>query len=176
MDSDDRNAPAPPADRTGLQALEVIFLGAVGLVVLAAFITAFRYKLVSSRTPFVIMVPLLALIGVQAQRLLRQGAARHLAPHLRAAFAGDHAAFGKLWRLAAAFLGLMLVIVVFGHMIGIVAFMLLLTLGMARERPLTGVLVTAGAALAIFLLFEYGFGIGLYRGLLFRWLAGYHDF
>ena len=43
-------------------AVEVCFLVVMFGVVFAAFIEAFNYKLVSSRTPFVIMVPLLGLI------------------------------------------------------------------------------------------------------------------
>ena len=52
-------------DHADLLTLEICFLGLVGLVVVAAFIEALGYKLVSSRTPFVIMAPLLILIAVQ---------------------------------------------------------------------------------------------------------------
>jgi hypothetical protein len=71
---------------------------------------------------------------------------------------------------------LMIMITVIGHYAGIVIFGFLLTWYLARERFWLAAAVTAATALFIFLVFEYGFNVDLYRGLLFRYFAGYRDF
>ncbi|MDO7733974.1 MAG: hypothetical protein MUQ04_09260, partial [Paracoccaceae bacterium] len=56
----------------GVLVLEIAFLGAVLIMVLAALWAAFGYKIVSARTPFVIMAPLILLIILQFWRLFRE--------------------------------------------------------------------------------------------------------
>jgi len=162
--------------KTGIHALEILFLAFVGALVLAAFVEAFSYKLVSSRTPFVIMVPLIALIGVQAFQLRKAGALAEVRYHIGEAMRGRNAVFGKLGWLLATFVVVGLLIWTLGHYIGVAIFMLALMRWFARERWVLALLVTAGTVAALFLLFEQGFNVELYRGLLFRYLAGYRVF
>lgn len=157
-------------------ALEIVFLGFIFLVVLAAFGEAFRYKFVSSRTPFVIMVPLLILIAVHAIRLLSGDAWKEVKFHLGAAVAGRYATFNKLTGLAASFVALGAIIYVFGHAIGIFVFMLFLMKVMGREKLGLSLIVAVVATAVIWILFEKGFNIELYRGLVFRYFAGYRVF
>lgn len=159
-----------------IHALEIVFLSAVGLIVLAAFFEAFTYKLVSSRTPFVIMVPLLLLIGFQAYRLARAGALLEVRYHVGSALRGRYEAFGKLWALGGSIVGLAATIFVLGHYIGIGGFVLYLMRVLAREKLLLSLLVAAGTVAAIYGVFELGFNVRLYRGLVFRWMMGYRDF
>ena len=79
------------------RSLEICFLAFVGILVLMAFAQAISYELVSSRTPFVIMVPLLILIGVPgaaaAARRRRVGGRRD---GIRATLRGENPVFSKL--------------------------------------------------------------------------------
>lgn len=159
-----------------IHTLESVFLTVVGLVVLAAFVEAFSYKLVSSRTPFVIMVPLLLLIVFQSYRITRAGALREIRYHVGAALRGRYAVFGKLTRLALAITGFFAVIYALGHYVGVAAFVIVLMRGLARERLVFALVVALGTTLALYGLFEVLFGVDLYRGLFFRWLMGYRDF
>ncbi len=159
-----------------IHTLESVFLTIVGLIVLAAFVEAFSYKLVSSRTPFVIMVPLLLLIVFQSYRITRVGALREIRYHVGAALRGRYEAFGKLARLGLAIVGLFFVVYVFGHYVGVAAFVLWLMIALAGEKPVFSLLVAAATTAALFLVFEYVFNVDLYRGLFFRWLMGYRDF
>ena len=146
-------------------ALEIVFLGLMFLVVLAAFAEAFSYKLVSSRTPFVIMVPLLVLILFHAARIMSGDAWRELQFHVRGAVAGQYKPFNKLAALAATVFGL-----------GAFTFMLFLMRVLGREKLMLSLIVSAVATALIVLLFEKGFNIELYRGMIFRYMAGYKVF
>lgn len=179
MDAENQPSdPQPGQGRaiSGIHALEIVFLAVVGLIVLAAFIEAFSYKLVSSRTPFVVMVPLLILIGVQALRLTSAGALGEVRFYIGEAVRGRNAVVGKLSALSASFVGVVGVIYTLGHYIGIGGFIFLLMRGIAKERLFFSILVTAMTTGAILATFEYAFGVELYRGLLFRYLAGYRVF
>ena len=157
-------------------AVEVCFLVVMFGVVLAAFIEAFNYKLVSSRTPFVIMVPLLGLIIWHATRLLKGDAWREVKFHIASALSGHYKAFSKLTKLTLAFVALWLTILFLGHYIAIAAFMVFSMYVMGGERLKLALVVGAVATVVIYALFEHGFNIELYRGLFFRYLAGYRDF
>jgi hypothetical protein len=162
--------------RSTSYALETVFLGLMFFVIMAALFEAFSYKLVSSRTPFVIMVPLLALIVFHAARLLSRDVWQELKFHLRSAVRGQYNAFNKLAALAATFFGMGAIIVVFGHAIGIFTFMVFLMKVLGREKLLLSLIVSSVATGIIILLFEKGFNIELYRGLIFRFMAGYKIF
>ena len=157
-------------------ALEICFLAFVFVVVLAAFIEAFNYKLVSSRTPFVIMTPLLILVVWHGVRLMNPDAWREVKFHAGSAISGRYPLFNKLVGLSLAFVALGMIIYAFGHYIGIFAFMLFLMKVMGKEKLLLALIVSAVATGVIFVLFEKGFNIELYRGLLFRYMAGYRVF
>ena len=145
-------------------------------MVFAAFLQAFRFEFVSARTPFVIMVPLLAMIAFQLVRLMRRSDLAGPSAIVGKALRGAYPAFNRLFRLSLAFVGLALTIEVFGHYIGIATFMVFLMRVMGRERLWLSLLVSGAATAVIYLAFERGFNVELYRGLFFRYLQGYRDF
>ncbi len=157
-------------------ALEVCFLGLVGVVVVAAFLEALSYQLVSSRTPFVIMAPLFVLILVHARRLWLERRGTHVGGHIRAALGGASVHFSKVVGLAAWLVGLMAMIVTIGHYAAIAIFAYVLMGPVARERRRLSLAVAVGTTVVLFLLFEYAFNIELYRGLIVRYFLGYRDF
>ena len=157
-------------------ALEIIFLAFVFILVFAAFIEAFSYKLVSSRTPFVIMVPLLILIVVHGVRLMGGDAWREVRFHLGETVRGRYPTFYKLFGLSLSFVVLGVIILIFGHFIGIFVFMVYLINVMGKEKLKLALIISVVATAVIFLLFEKGFNIELYRGLVFRYMAGYRIF
>ena len=159
-----------------LFAIEVCFLTVIGLVVIAAFIEALSYKLVSSRTPFVIMVPLLVLIGIHARRLM---AARHRYQWVEAlgkVLRRQAPYFKKIVVLNLWFVLLLVLIQVVGHHAAIAFFMFMLAWYLAKERWLTALVLAAVMTLLIYVVFEQLFNIELYRGLIFRYFAGYRVF
>lgn len=164
------------AGTSDLFALEACFLAFLGLAVLAAFVEAFSYQIVSSRTPFVIMVPLLALIAVQARRLMAAGSRHRVRDRIALALNRSTPAFGKVLAMQGWLALLLLLIVLGGHYVGIAAFMFLLMRVAAKERLVLALAVTAATTALIFVLFEYGFDIELYRGMIFRYFAGYRVF
>lgn len=164
-------------DRRGnLFALEVCFLAFVGIFVLAAFVEALSYKLVSSRTPFVIMVPLIFLIAIHARRLMGVQEKLDVRARIAAALSGDNANLNKV----AAFCGwmgvLLVFITVFGHLVAILAFCIILMRFVENEKWKLTLLVAAGTTLFVYCVFDFVFNIELYRGLIVRWFLGYRDF
>ena len=180
MDQDTEKQPAAEEvyvpKQSDLFAIEVFFLGIVGLVVVAAFIEALSYKLVSSRTPFVIMVPLLILIGVHARRLM---VARHKYQWVEAVqkvLQGRAPYFRKIVVLNLWFALLLALIQVAGHFAAIAFFMFMLTWYLAKERWVAALVLTAVMTLLIYLVFEQFFNIELFRGMIYRYFAGYRVF
>ena len=157
-------------------ALEVCFLLVVGLVVIAAFFEALTYQLVSSRTPFVVMVPLLLLICLQARRLyaVRQGF--EWVEAIRKVARGRAPMFRKIAVLNLWFVLLLALIQVAGHYAAIAFFLFMLIWYVAKERWVTALVVAAVTTLTIYVLFEEFFNIDLYRGLIYRYFAGYRIF
>ena len=156
--------------------LEIVFLSFVGLVVVAAFIEALSYKLVSSRTPFVIMVPLLILIVIHARRLYGVREKAHFSERISAAFAGRMPSLNKVVAFSL-WMALMLVVILgVGHYIGIFLFCFILMYMVEKERLVLALIVAAVTTLLLFVLFEFAFNVDMYRGLFFRWMAGYRDF
>lgn len=163
-------------ERVNRLALEVCFIAVVAVIAIAAFIEAFSYQLVSSRTPFVFLVPLLLLIGFQIFRLWRAPDAAAVKDRIVAAITGKNEAFGKIvtiltW-LAIAF-G---TIILFGHYAGLGLLMLVLMRRIAKEKWRLTLIIVGSMIAIIFLTFELGFDIELYRGMVFRYFAGYRIF
>jgi len=156
--------------------VEICFLAIVALVVVAALIEAFSYKLVSSRTPFVIIVPLLLLIGLHARRLFVVRGRYQWQEAIRKVFRGQSPMFKKIAVLTGWFLVLLVLIQAAGHYAAIAFFMFMLVWYVAKERLVTALVLSAVMTLAIFVLFEEFFNIELYRGMIFRYFAGYRDF
>ena len=174
--------PAEPERATSTESagarrsLEIAFLLFVGIMVLMAFVQAFSYQLVSARTPFVIMVPLLILIGVQGLRLRREGAVSDVTSGLTQALRGGNPVFTKLFILTLVFFGDIAAIFLFGHYVGLFVLTFTLMWVIARENFWVSLLISVLIPVLLYLLFEYLFHIDLYRGLLVRWYLGYKVF
>jgi len=173
---DREDAEAKKAHHANMLTLEICFLGFVGLVVVAAFLEALSYQLVSSRTPFVIMAPLFVLIVVHAARLYRHRDEADFGHRLRLALAGGAPALNKVLKVCLWLVLMMVVIVGLGHYAGLAVFCLVLMWRLGKIPFLVSLAVTIGTVLTIFIVFEVAFDVELYRGLFFRWLAGYRDF
>ncbi len=165
--------PASPQQTEGHFALEICFLTFVGLVVLAAFIKAFSYQIVSSRTPFVIMTPLLILIAAHGYRLYRERAGKHTRRWLVESFTGRQPLVRKIAIVNAWFVGFLALVVLIGHYLAAAVFMFVLIGVLAKERLVLALAVSVITTAVLYALFEYGFGIHLYPGLIYRTLAGY---
>ncbi len=162
--------------RGNLYALEICFLTVVGLFVLWAFVEALSYKIVSSRTPLVIMAPLILLIGIHARRLWRVREDLGVRARVDAALKGGHAHLNKVVGFSGWMVALVAMITVFGHFAAIFAFCVILMRFLAGERWRLTLIVAAVTTLFILGVFEYAFNIELYRGLIARWFMGYRDF
>ncbi|MEQ8488288.1 MAG: hypothetical protein RLP08_24890 [Marinovum algicola] len=157
-------------------ALEVCVVLVSIALILGAFLEAFSYEFVSSRTPFVIMVPLLTLLVIQLVRLLKVRGPAQVSGCVAAAFNGKVPAFNKKINLLIWFSVMLFVIVLGGHYAGLTVFVFVMTWFLSKERLAVSLAVTLGTVVAIFLVFELGFDIDLYRGMIFRHLAGYRVF
>ncbi|MCG6901251.1 MAG: hypothetical protein LJE68_01085 [Rhodobacter sp.] len=174
------DAPEPETDPQDTLAnrltLEICFLAVVALVVVAAFFEALTYQLVSSRTPFVIMVPLFVLIVIQARRLFRVRGKADFGGRVRLALAGKVPDLNKVLVMSGWMVVLLTLIVVLGHYAGILIFAFVLMRVLAKERLVLAVTVAVVTTAIIFCIFEIGFNVELYRGLVWRYFAGYRDF
>jgi len=168
---------SPDRERAGrYYALEICFLAFIAVVTLVFLWQATGYKLVSSRTPFVIMVPLLALIVVHARRLWRIRADFRPQARIRAALSGATPEVNSVFRISLWMTLLVFMIWVLGHVVGIAVFCIILMRFLAKESwPLT-LIVTILTAAFIYGVFEYAFNIDLYRGLILRYFLGFRDF
>lgn len=156
--------------------LELCFMSIVGAILMAAFIRSLSYDIVSARAPIVILVPLLILVGVRIHHLWKTSQAGGIKRALSRLASGRNEQYAK----AAEFFGWTVLLLAFiyigGHYAGIAVFMFILMKEVSEEKVVLSVSVTAGVTLALFLLFELGFEIELYRGLIYRIWAGYEVF
>lgn len=156
--------------------LELCFMSIVCAILVAAFIRSLTYDIVSARTPIVILVPLLILVGVRIHRLWKASQAGGIKRALSRLANGRNEQYAK----AAEFFGWTMLLLMFiyigGHYAGIVLFMFILMKEVSGEKVVLSASVTAGVTLALYLLFELGFEIELYRGLIYRIWAGYDVF
>ena len=173
MSDDNDNIGAEELAARRKAALELVFISFVGVVVLGGFIAALTYDFVSARAPLVIMVPLLLLIGVQVKRMLRMPHSRHVMAEAASALTGGNRNFTSVAGFIGVMALLLLLIYVAGHYIGIAVFMFVLLRVVSGERWMLSILITVGVTAVIFVLFEYGFNIELYRGYVYRLFAGY---
>lgn len=157
-------------------ALELVFIAFVGLFVLGGFIVALDYDFVSARAPIVIMVPLLLLIAYQFNKTRRQAEHHVLVHELAHSLRGENRAFNSVARFIG-FMALLLVMIwLTGHYVGISLFMFVLLYWISREHPILSLVIAIGVTVLIYLLFEHGFNIELYRGYLPRLLMRYGVF
>ena len=159
-----------------LFALEICFLAFIAAITVAAFLEALTYKIVSSRTPFVIMVPLFVLIVIHARRLWRVRESFNPRARIADALAGRTEAFNKVLGISAWMVGMVLMILVLGHYAGVFLFCVILMRALAGESWKLTLLTAAGTTLFIWGVFEFVFDIDLYRGLIIRYFLGFRDF
>ena len=119
--------------RGNLFVLEICFLGLIGVICVLAFFEALTYKLVSSRTPFVIMAPLLILIAIHARRLWGARGEFDISARLSAARSGLTPGFNKVCGISAWMVAMVLMIIVLGHYAGIFLFCVILMRFLAKE-------------------------------------------
>ncbi len=180
MPSDPETSPeAVEAAKTrhgNMFALEICFLAFIAVVTVAAFFEALTYKLVSSRTPFVIMAPLFVLIVIHARRLWRVREEFDVKARLSSALGGRTPGFNGVLGISAWMVALVLMILILGHYAGIFLFCAILMRFLAGESWGLTILTAAATTLFIFGVFEYIFNIDLYRGLIVRYFLGFRDF
>lgn len=162
--------------RSDLFALEVLFLGFIAVLVILAFIQALSYKIVSSRTPFVIMVPLLILIAVHARRLWRVRKEFDLSGRLLRVTSWENRRFKSVVGFSVWMVILVAMITVFGHYAAIFLFCTILMRFLAQEPWGLTLAVAAGTTFFLFGVFEFVFDVELYRGLIVRYFLGFRDF
>jgi hypothetical protein len=163
-------------DRANMLTLEICFLALVGLVVLAAFLEATTYKLVSSRTPFVIMVPLILLIVFHARRLFKVRKQAEFNRRISLALSGKMPSLNKVVSQSGWMVALLAMVVVLGHVVAIAIYSFVLMRIIAKENLKLALTVTVVTTVFIYVLFEMGFNVELYRGLILRYFLGFRDF
>ncbi|POF34495.1 tripartite tricarboxylate transporter TctB family protein [Roseibium marinum] len=156
--------------------LEILFLTVIGIAVVAAFFEARTYQLVSSRTPFVIMVPLFALIVFHARRMWSVRGRSDFTHRLKLAATGQLANLNRTVVISIWMVVLLALITVLGHYAAILIFGFGLMRVVAKQGLKVSILVALGTTLMIYFIFEIGFNVELYRGLIWRYFAGYRDF
>jgi hypothetical protein len=163
--------PQSQEERQKRIALELVFISVIGLIVVGGFVSAIGYDFVSARAPIVIMVPLLVLIALQFNKSRKQAEDHLLVHELKHALKGENSDFNSVTRFIGFMALLLLLIFVAGHYVGISVFMFVMMYWISREHPILALLVSVGVTVLIYLLFEYGFNIELYRGYVPRLLA-----
>jgi len=153
--------------------LELFFVVLIGLAFVAALIAALNYDFVSARTPLVILVPLLILIGAQINRTRKATNAKAIKSSLSRVAAGKDRKFNMTAGMTGWIVMLMLLIFFAGHYVGVATFMYILCNVISKESKLLSALVSTGVTAFLYVLFEIGFNIELYRGLIYNFLSGY---
>ena len=141
--------------------LELCFIVVVGLTVAAAFVLALGYDLVSARTPLVIIVPLLILIGGHFMRVKTASLNIDVVSILMRAVRGENQNFNIVAGFAGWMVLLLALITVAGHYVGIAALLIILLRVVSREKMLLSLAITARVTLLILILFELGFDLSL---------------
>lgn len=164
---------SPRKRAAGRDTLELCVLAVTGVIVASAFVAALTYDRVSARAPLFVMVPLLILIGFQLKRTMAVVRRQRLLDDLGTVARGQSVEFNSVLTFIGWMVALLGLIFVAGHYVGIAAFMLTLLRGYAKESLRLSLLTTAGVTIIIYALFEHGFNIPLYRGLIFQIFENY---
>lgn len=159
-----------------MAALDLCFILFLGAVMTGAFISALTYDFVSARTPIVILIPLLIMIGIQIKKSYHAGGFGDIAHAFGEMVQGKIAHFNGV----AAFFGWLLVLLslifLVGHYAGMAIFMFLLLHIVAEEKLGLSLIISVSVTLVIYLLFEQIFSIALDRGLVYQAWTGYSIF
>ena len=153
--------------------LELFFITLLGLAFGCALIAALTYDSISAQAPLVILGPLLLLIGAQISRTRKATDAKTVVTDFSCAVRGKNPNFSKAAGMTGWIVMLMMLIYIAGHYVGIAAFMFILLNVISKEGRLLSALVSAGVTVVIYFLFEHGFNIEMYRGLIYDQLFIY---
>ncbi len=153
--------------------LELFFITLLGLAFGCALIAAFTYGSISAQAPLVILGPLLLLVGAQINRTRKATKTKTVVADFSCAVRGKNPKFSKAASMTGWIVMLMLLIYIAGHYVGIAAFMFILLNVVSKEGRLLSAMVSAGVTVVIYFLFEHGFNIEMYRGLIYDFLFGY---
>lgn len=154
--------------------LELCFSIFVGILVLAAFISALTYDFVSARTPIFILIPLLILAGLQIKRSWDTLSEEDdIKLDLIKVLSLKNKEFNGITGFFGWMVFLLVLIFITGHYVGIAVFMFFLMNMVAEEKLSLSVIVSIVVTIIIYMLFEHLFNIELYRGLIFRIWSGY---
>jgi len=153
--------------------LELFFITLLGLAFGGALIAALTYDSISAQAPLVILAPLLLLVGAQINRTRKATNAKTVVTDFSCAVRGKNPNFSKAAGITGWIVMLMLLILVAGHYIAIAAFMYILINVISKEGKLLSAMVSAGVTVVLYFLFEHGFNIEMYRGLIYNLLSGY---
>jgi hypothetical protein len=161
-----------PQRASDLLTIELLCLAVLGTLAAGALWETLAGRHHTTSVALTVLVPLLALVAVEARRTgaLRSGLLRSAAVRARLP-QGD--GFGSFAVGVAVFLG---IFVVAGHYAAVG----LLVFALVRSSGQDGTLRSAGMAVActaaIFLLFDGMLGIEMWRGLIVRQAVGFQDF
>lgn len=161
--------PVHPKDPVGpdKEALEFLFILLVGLIVVGALIASLNYPTSSARAPWIIIVPLLLLCGIQFNRSRKLANFADVRRILTEAIGGNREIVNKVASLIGWMAFLLGAIYLAGHYAGLAVFMLALLRISAKENLRLSIIVTLIVTAAIYGLFEQLFNIELYRGVFF---------
>jgi TctA family transporter len=155
---------------------ELYFIVTAGLFFIAAFLAALSYEFIPASTPVFILIPLLILTGVQINRTRIAVKSRRASGELTESTTAQNSQLIKAMEFVAWTVLLLVLIIVAGHYAGVAAFMFILLKNASQKDPVFAMAVAASITLVLFVLFEIGFDIELYRGLIYRALVGYKVF
>ncbi len=147
--------------------LELLFITLLALAFGSAFIAALSYNFSSAQAPLVILAPLLLLIGAQINRIRKATKAKTVVSDFLCALRGKNPKFNKAAGMAGWIVMLMLLIYIAGHYVGIATFMFILLNVISKEGRLLSASVSVGVTVVLYFLFEHGFNIEMYRGLIY---------
>ena len=160
-------------DKGSKATLELCFTIIIGMLVAAAFLRSLTYDFVSARTPLVILVPLLILIGIQLKRTWGLSDLSEIKNALSGVIKLKNKEFNGIAGFFLWMIFLLILIFVTGHYVGIAVFMFFLMNLVAEEKFSLSLFISIAVTVVIYMLFEHLFNIELYRGLIFRIWMGY---
>lgn len=157
---------------------ELCFIAFLAIVGFAALFEAFTYSITASRTPLVILVPLLLLIILLA---FREGRAAIINSTdvlgiVRKAVRGGYPQFRKFVQFTLWLMVLIAMVIVLGHYIAVGVFTYILMRLVSKEAMSLSLKISLAVPFAIFLIFDLALGLNMFPGILYQLWAGYQIF
>lgn len=173
--SEDADAGQTDQHRRVAELFFILFLAVLGF---AALFESFTYSITASRTPLVILIPLLLLIILLAIREVRAVLAdsTDVFGIAKKAIRGDYPQFKKFMQFSLWLMMLIAMVIVFGHYIAVGVFTFILMRLVAKEALSLSIKITMAVPVAIFLVFDLALSLNMFPGILYQLWAGYHIF